>query len=119
MSALDLAMQGVATVERFARSAVNRYRNEITEPLYTAHEAGSATIEQVLQAEDGWSLYTGALADAVDSFILTPAPDLASVVAKIEMGIDDGAFDGGAEAERMLRVLADDIRRLANVGCNA
>lgn len=113
------AWEAVTTAERFARSVMNQYHDEITQPLYRAHEAGIATIQQVFQAEDGWSPYTSARADAVNTVILTPAPDFASVVRKIELGLGDGAFDGSDEAERMLRVLADDIRRIASVGGQA
>lgn len=113
IASLAPAWEAAIDAERFARSVMNQYRNEIIKPLCEAHDAGTATIQQVLQAEKGWSPYTSAHADAVNAMILASAPDLASVIAKIELGLDDGALDGSCDAERMLRVLADDLRRLA------
>ena len=50
---------------------------------------------------------------ALDAVILTPAPTLADVVFKLELGLSDGVFDGSDDSTRMLGVVADDLRRLS------
>ncbi|GLT02196.1 hypothetical protein GCM10007897_36010 [Sphingobium jiangsuense] len=106
------AWEAAIAAERFARATMERYSKEIIQPLYAAQKAGLATLQQVFQAENDWHPYTTAHAQAVNSIILTPAPDLASVVDKIDLGLSDEAFDGSEDADRMLRTIADDIRRL-------
>lgn len=97
--------------ELFARSVKDRYQEEITDQVVKAHGDGSATIQQVLEADKAGAYYTTAHADAVDALILSPAPDFASVALKIQLGISAGAFDRDV-SDNFLRVIADDIRRL-------
>lgn len=106
--------EAAMNAERATRSAMNRYREEITKPLYKALEDGTATIQQVTHAEDGWAPYVETHTEAVNAVIRTPAPDLGAIVSKIELGISDGPVAGNDAAGRFLRVLADDIRRIAD-----
>jgi hypothetical protein len=48
---------------------------------------------------------------AVDVVIATPAPDLEAVITKLELALAACAF--GEEGEHLLRVITNDIRRLA------
>tara|TARA_R110000868_G_scaffold63877_23_gene192392 strand:+ start:6473 stop:6784 length:312 start_codon:yes stop_codon:yes gene_type:complete len=94
---------------------MDQYRDDIIQPLYQASELGSVTKQDVLQAERGQEPLTLAHMQTVETVIMEPAPDLASVLAKLELGLDDGAFDR-FDNDAGLRVLIDDIRRIANVG---
>lgn len=119
IAAATPSWEAAVTIERFARSVMNHYSEEILQPIYTADDAGIVTDQQVLHAEKGSWPYFSAHSDAVNAVLLTPAPDLEAVIAKIELGLGDPALDDDEAAQRMLRILADDIRRIANVGGRA
>lgn len=113
------AWEAATRAEQFARAVMNQYREEILVPVSKAMKAGEASYQNVLDAEEGWAPYTNVHADAVCAVITTPAPDMAALVAKVEMGIADGVFDSPDISRRMVMALADDIRRFASVGGQA
>jgi len=105
------AWEAAVAAERAAHVAMDRYHRLIVQPLNRAYEAGTATRADVSQAEDRWGPYLTDHLRAVDDVIATPAPDLAAVIRKLEVGLSTAVF--GYEGQHELRIITDDIRRLA------
>jgi len=112
-SELDSAWQAAVRAERVARSSMERYEGEVSLPIDRAYQAGNAPFEDAFDAEEEEWSYTSLHSAAVDALIMTPAPDLACVATKIDLGLANDAFQGRDEADSLLRAIADDIRRLA------
>jgi len=106
------AWEGAIRAERFARSVMNRYRKEITIPVYRALDDGAAIYEEARSAEEGWAPYTAAHYDAVKALLETPAPHLSAIAEKIDIGMTVSFFENGEEVSDVMKVLASDIRRL-------
>lgn len=106
--AWEIAVAG----ERHAFNEMEEVHATKVRPLDMAHRAGKGSFDAVVEAEEMWSKYTIAHARAVNNLIMTPAPDLAAVQKKLEMGIRDCAFGSDDQGEAMLKVILEDVRRL-------
>lgn len=99
--------------ERKACEAMETFLAEKVRPADLAHKAGAGPFDAVVEAEEAWTPYTKAHAQAVNTVLMTPAPDWAAVAQKLEMGLADYAFDGSASSEAMLKTILADVRRLS------
>lgn len=99
--------------ERLAWNEMEAFHAANVRPLDLAHRAGTGSLEAVLKAEEAWSEYTSAHAQAVNNLLLTAAPNWAAVEKKLEMGINDDAFGSDDQGEAMLKAILADVKRLA------
>ncbi|WP_062785278.1 hypothetical protein [Novosphingobium capsulatum] len=101
--------------EQFARGVSDRYREHIMAPVLQAHKDGFVDGKAAEVAEEGWEPHTSLHFDAIEALITTPAPDLAAVAEKIDLGRAEGAFTNGNRADQMMLCLSDDVRRIAGM----
>jgi hypothetical protein len=104
--------------EQFTREVRDRYREHIIAPVRQALEEGLVDAAVVSAAEDGWDPHTSLHYDAIVALITTPAPDLAAVAEKIDLGRSEGAFTADRQADQMMLCISDDIRRIAGLPCS-
>lgn len=101
------------TAQRKAWDAMEAFYAANIQPANLAHDAGTGSFDAVVDAEEAWSPYTTAHAQAVNTVLMTAAPDWAAVAQKLEMGLEQYAFDGGDKSEEMLKIILADVRRLS------
>ena len=107
------AWDAAISAERKAWEAMEAFHAANVQPANLAHDAGVGSFDAVVDAEEAWSPYTSAHADAVNTVLMTASPDWAAVAQKLEMGLTDYAFDGSAKSETMLKIILADVRRLS------
>lgn len=108
------AWTNAENAERDAYEAAERFHAENVKPVYEAHNAGVATIEEATAQEEAYAAFTSAQHDALTELMVTPAPNWQAVLKKLRMGCDrEWYFDGSDEAFRALQTIRADVERLS------
>lgn len=111
---LTKAWAEAVAAERAAHEAAEQYHANHAKPVYTAHDAGMASMEDVAEQEQAYGKHISAHHEAVTAMMLTPAPDWRAVMTKLRAnGEDSWYFDGSDECQQALRAIAADVQRLS------
>lgn len=103
-----------AKAEQDAREAAEQFHRDNVKPVYDAHDAGTATLDETAAQEEAYGKFTSAHQDALTALMATPAPNWQAVLQKLQMGCDgDWYFDGSDESFRALQTIRADIERLS------
>lgn len=105
--------QAVIQAEQDAREAAERFHANSVMPIYAAHDAGTAALDDTMAAEEGYGMKTSAHADAIEALLLTPAPSFQAVAHKLRLGCQDWFFDGSDQSTTALEAIANDVERLS------
>lgn len=105
--------QAVIQAEQDAREAAERFHANSVMPIYAAHDAGTAALDDTMAAEEGYGMKTSAHADAIEALLLTPAPSFQAVAHKLRLGCQDWFFDGSDQSTAALEAIANDVERLS------
>lgn len=100
--------------EQEAREAADHFHDQNVKPIYAAHDAGTATLDDTSTQEEAYGQYTSAHYDTVTALMVTPAPNWQAVTEKLRMGCEDGwYFDGSDECHKALQAIRVDVERLS------
>lgn len=100
--------------ERDACTAAEVYYRDVATPVFSANDAGLASIEEVHAQEQAYNELLSAHHRAVTALVMTPAPDWQAVLLKLSAeGNAEWYFDGSDECQQALQAVSADIRRLS------